>query len=853
MQKLNKWFRLVLLTFMLMNSAKNAYAQFTIVKGIVTDAETGEPLPFVNIVADTKKPFGTTSDFSGQYVLQNLEPFSRIKISYLGYKSVIRNVSPSKSQIVNISLEKEAKQLKEVTIKAEKRKYRNKDNPAVELIRLVIDNKDKNRREALDAYEVEKYEKIQFALSNISEKFKNRRYLRKFQFILENVDTTKLKGKEILPVYFLENISDVYYRNDPRFNKEELKGTRKVNFDEYFDNSGITQFMQYLYQDISIYDSRVTILTNQFTSPISDLGPVFYRYYILDTLMIDTTKCIRLGFFPRNKTDFLLQGDLYITLDGNYAVRRCDLGVSEDINLNFVKELKIVQEFNQIDTGTWMITKDELSIDFGISNNGLGIFGQRSLSYKDYRINKVREEDFYMEISPIIPDSVEGKSDEFWRDARHTELTKSEAGVIAMMDTIQKIPAFRRTMNLLVLLMAGYKDVGGFEIGPVNTFYSYNPIEGIRLRVGGRTTQKFSKRLNIETYAAYGLDDELWKYYGGLTYSLKNYVYNEFPLRVFKASYQDETKIPGQELQFVQEDNILLSIKRGDNNKLLYNKIFNFSYQHEFRSHFSVSPGFKRWEQAPAGDLFFNTFSYDGVPEMRVRSVTTTELLLNLRYAPNEQFYQGKSYRIPMYNKYPVLQFRLGAGIKGLAGGEYDYQNFAFSVFKRFYLSPIGYTDVFLEYGQILGTVPYPLLDIHRANQTFSYQLQSYNLMNFLEFISDRFVAMNVDHYFNGFIFNKLPLMKKLKLREVMTVKVLYGGISDKNRPENNPDLFKFPVKPDGTPITYTLERKPYVEASVGVANIFKLFRIDVIKRFSYLHNPTVDEFGIRGRFKFDF
>ncbi|REK48608.1 MAG: carboxypeptidase-like regulatory domain-containing protein [Bacteroidetes bacterium] len=315
MQKLNKWFRLVLLTFMLMNSAKNAYAQFTIVKGIVTDAETGEPLPFVNIVADTKKPFGTTSDFSGQYVLQNLEPFSRIKISYLGYKSVIRNVSPSKSQIVNISLEKEAKQLKEVTIKAEKRKYRNKDNPAVELIRLVIDNKDKNRREALDAYEVEKYEKIQFALSNISEKFKNRRYLRKFQFIFENVDTTKLKGKEILPVYFLENISDVYYRNDPRFNKEELKGTRKVNFDEYFDNSGITQFMQYLYQDISIYDSRVTILTNQFTSPISDLGPVFYRYYILDTLMIDTTKCIRLGFFPRNKTDFLLQGDLYITLD----------------------------------------------------------------------------------------------------------------------------------------------------------------------------------------------------------------------------------------------------------------------------------------------------------------------------------------------------------------------------------------------------------------------------------------------------------------------------------------------------------------------------------------------------------
>lgn len=839
----------ILLLLMNIHSVK---AQFTVVKGVITDAETREPLPFVNIVAEGGKGIGTTTDFSGQFVLQSINGFTKIRIQYLGYKSETRVVISGKSQVINIQLKKEAKELKEVTVKAGRRKYKNKENPAVDLIKLVIDHKKYNRREELAAYQLERYEKVQFALSNITEKFKNRRFMKNFQFVFQNIDTTKLKGKEILPMYITENITDVYYRQSPREFKEVVKGSRRVNFDEYFDNSGINNFIQYLYQDIDVYKNNFILLTNQFVSPASDVAPLFYRYYIMDTLMVDTSKCVRLAFFPRNKSDFLLQGELFITLDGNYAIRKNEMSVSPEINLNFIKELRIVQEYKQVEKGDWLISSDELSVDFGITSSGMGLFGQRYVSYKDYVLNQARPDEFYKET--IIPiDSATNRSNNFWEESRHLKLTDSEAGVIAMMDTIQKIPAFRRTMNWIMLLTAGYRDFGQFEIGPVNTFYSYNPIEGVRVRVGGRTTPKFSKRFNFETYGAYGFLDDQWKYYVGSTFALGSSIYNQFPLKWLRVSYQEETKIPGQELQFVQEDNVLLSIKRGENNKILYNKIFNMEFLQEFHSHLSYGIGFKHWEQSPAGTLFFNRQSFDGMPEYRIRHATTSEMSFNLRYAPEEQFYQGKLYRTPMYNKYPVLQARLIAAIPDLAGGEYEYQKLSFSIFKRFYISPFGYTDVLAEAGQIFGTVPYPFLEIHRANQTFSYQLQSYNLMNFLEFVSDRYVSANIDHHFNGFVFNKIPLLKKLKLREVITMKILYGTLSDRNDPDKNPNVFKFPMYENGDRLTYTLEKQPYIEASVGIANIFKLFRVDLIRRFTYLDHPVVSEFGLRGRFKFDF
>jgi hypothetical protein len=405
-------------------------------------------------------------------------------------------------------------------------------------------------------------------------------------------------------------------------------------------------------------------------------------------------------------------------------------------------------------------------------------------------------------------------------------------------------------MNIALLLLAGYSKAGPyFEIGPVNTFYSFNPVEGFRGRLGGRTTPELSRNIYLEGYAAYGFKDERWKYYIGGTYSFTNRPLLEFPVKRISANFQRDTKIPGQELQFVQEDNFLLSFKRGVNDKWLYNDIYNVDYMQEFNSHFSFKLGYKNWTQEAAGGLKYVS---EGTA-MPLKNLTTSEFSLELRWAPHEEFFQGKLYRIPMPNRYPILTLRAIAGVKGFLNGGYNYENVSMNLYKRVYLSQLGYTDVVLEGGYIFGKLPYPLLDIHRANQTYSYQLQSYNLMNFLEFVSDHYASIQIDHAFNGFFLNKVPLIKKIKLREFVSAKVLYGGLRNENMPQNSPDLLRFPVNEDGVTSTYTLQKQPYIEGSVGIGNILKFFRVDLVRRFTYLDNPNIDATGIRARFKFDF
>jgi len=325
-----------------------------------------------------------------------------------------------------------------------------------------------------------------------------------------------------------------------------------------------------------------------------------------------------------------------------------------------------------------------------------------------------------------------------------------------------------------------------------------------------------------------------------------------YPLNYLKLSYQYDTKIPGQELQFVQEDNFFLSFKRGNNDKWLYNTIFKAEYVREFSKNLSITTAFKKWKQTPTGSIVYEKAS-EGHLNV-IPDISTSEISAELRWAPHEQFYQGKVYRVPIINKYPIFKIRYVAGIKGLFNGDFSYHNLNMNIAKRFYLSQLGYTDINVEGGYIFGKVPFPLLTIHRANQTYSFQLNSYNMMNFMEFVSDHYAAANVDHYFNGFLFNKIPIIKRFKLREVITGKVLYGGVREENNPSQNASTFQFPVDiKTGLPATYALGSRPYAEVSAGIANIFKLIRVDVVKRLTYLNNPNVSSWGIRTRVKFDF
>ncbi|TDQ11357.1 DUF5686 and carboxypeptidase-like regulatory domain-containing protein [Pedobacter metabolipauper] len=847
----------VLLLFALQAFSLPGIAQNTVIKGTVTDASNKETLPYVSFVI-TGSGKGGKTDVDGNYSITLTGKdvsYTEIKFSYIGYKSQVRTIKPGVTQTISIQLQNEGMEMDEVFITAGKKaKYKNKDNPAVELIRNVIANKSKNRMEGYDYVSYQKYERMLFSMSNLSDKFKSRRVFRNYQFLFQEQDSTKIGGKNVLPVFQQEKLSDNYFRKNPEKLKTVIVADKQVNFDERFiDNKGLSTYFDRMYQDIDIYDNNISVVSNQLLSPISDGAPGFYKYFITDTIKTHNPQLVELSFTPRNKADLLFEGKIYITLDGNYAVQNAFLTVNKDINLNFVRAFEAKLDFEQNPDNRYHLSKSSLTVDFGIlKSKGAGFTGERVVSFNNYTINKPLNDTVYSGSSLVqVPDSTK-KSEAFWAINRPEALNAINAKVYNNLDTLQSIPSFRRTMNLFTLLFVGYKDFGAFEVGPVNTFYSFNDVEGFRLRLGGRTTTALSKRYFFETYAAYGFNDEKWKYFLSATYSLNNKSIYSFPQNYLRASFQRDTKIPGQELQFVQEDNFLLSFKRGENNMMLYNDFYRLDYVHEFQNHFSYAVGFRKWEQSPAGSLYFSNLT--GNNQLKtIDNISTSEVSVALRYAPKEKFYQGKLYRTPIIDKYPTFNLRYTAGIKGLVGGEYNYHNLMGSIDKRFYLSQLGYSDVTVEGGYIFGKVPFPLLDIHRANQTYAYQLNSYNLMNFLEFVSDHYASINIDHNFNGFFFNKIPLLSKLKLREVMSFKGLYGGLRDENNPNVNSAAMQFVKNDSGASITNALNSGPYIEGSVGVGNIFKVLRVDVVRRFSYLDHPLVSEWGVRARFKFDF
>ncbi|MEP7108386.1 MAG: DUF5686 family protein [Ferruginibacter sp.] len=822
----------------------------TIVKGFVKDAITMKPIQFVSIYFEGGK--GVTTGEDGSYsIVTYRDKLTTLNFSFTGYKKISRKISPGKEQTINIELELSAS-LKEVFVKTRKRgKYKNRDNPAVELIDLVIENKNKNRIKAYDFVQYQQYEKLSLSLTNKPEKLIKNRLFRNYKFILENIDSTTIEGKSLLPVYLEERLSDRFLRKNPEKDKTVILGEKKVNYGDFLDDKGISQYLKRLYADIDIYDNNITILTNQFLSPIANMGPGFYRYYIRDTVELEGIKLVKLYFTPRNPNDLLFRGTMFITLDGNYGVQKISMTISKNANLNWTKELRINQDFERSPDGRFHVIKSGMLAEFALTQNASGgVLGERTVSFKNFLTDVQAPDSVYNAKDLVEKDNPVAIKDSFWINHRHSPLTAVETKAYYNIDSLKNMRSFKRIADIALLLFSGYKSFGPWELGNTNTFYYYNPVEGLTLKMGGRTTPKFSNFIYFDNYIAYGFKDEKFKYLAAVTYSFNHKSIYSFPLNYLKVSYQYDTNIPGYELLFVNEENFLLSFKRGNNNKWLYNNYLKAEYVREFGKNISYTFGFKNWKQTPAGDIFYQNVSDNSY----VKNVTTTELSGEIRWAPNEQFYQGKNYRTPIFNKYPILKLRFVAGVKGLMKGEYNYQNISFNLEKRTYLSQLGYLDLTLESGYIFGKVPFPLLTIHRANQTYAYRLHSYNLMNFMEFVSDKYAGANLDFYFNGFFFNKIPLIKKLKLREVAGIKILYGGVREENDPVKTKDLFKFPTDNlIGQPTTFALNKGPYIEMSVGMANIFRLMRVDLVKRLSYLDNPGISIWGIRTRLRLDF
>lgn len=829
-----------------------ARAQNTIVTGTITDARTNQPLPFVT-VSFPGTSIGVNSDNNGKYRLESGKSYTQLKFSFVGYKPVIRTIIAYKEQVINVKLQSDVQTLNAVTIKSGKKtRYRNKNNPAVELIRQVIAHKDSNRMQSYDYTEYEQYEKLQFSFINVSDKFFKKALTRNYKFLYDNRDTTDLPGKSLLPVYQEEKITQTYYRKNPPKTKKIVLGEKKANVVTFVDEEGVNTYLNRMYNEIDIYSNNIFLMTNQFLSPICDEAPAFYKFFITDTIEVNHQKLVELSFTPRNGNDMLFEGLIFVTLDGKYAVQKASLSINKNINLNWVKGMQADLDYEQNPDGRYHLSKSFTKASFGLTKNGdKGIFGERTISYENYLVNKPEPDSVYAGEDLVIRNGAMNRNEQFWTKSRGRDtLTTVEANAYKNIDSLQTIPSFKHLMATINLFAVGFAQAGPVEIGPIGTFYSYDPVERSRIKIGGRTTDTFSTRYYLEGYGAYGFGDKQFKYLASAAYSLNNKSIYKFPNDYIKISDQYDVRIPGENLAFEQPDQFYNSFTRGVNNKFLYNQNYKIDYVHEFESHFSYSVEMNNWKQTPAGSLYFIN-NANGVPNT-IPNITTTDLEIGIRYAPHEQLVQGKLYRIIIPSKYPILTFDYQQNIKGLFGGQYNSQNVYGRIDKRFYLSQIGYADLTVEGSYLFGQVPFPLLDIHQANQTYGFDLDSYNLMNFLEFVSDHYADVKLDYNLNGFLLNKVPLIKKLKWREIISFKVLYGGLRDENNPALNPQLFQFPTQ-NGAPQTFTLNKQPYVEGGIGIGNIFKIFRIDLIERFTYLNNPNVSRFGVRGSAWFDF
>lgn len=836
---------IISLCFLLLVSGIATHAQkITRVKGKVVDADTKELLPFVNI-SFVGTTVGTSTDFDGFYEIESQWVSDKIVASYLGYESDTVSIVLGKKQTINFELKSAATQLGEITIKAKKKRYRRKGNPAVAFVKRAIQNKDKNRLETQDFYEYKQYDKIELDLNNITDKFRNRRAFKNFQFIFENVDTSKINGKPYLPIYMQEENSRVYYRKKPREKKEYRDAAKVSNFKKLVNDETMAQLMNMMYQDVDIYKNNIEVVGVAFVSPLSTIAPFFYHFYINDTTEVNDIRCIDLAFQPANKQNFGFKGNLFVSLDSNYTVLKVDMGITEQINLNWVSDMRVAQEFTQSGKH-WILSKDELLLDFQLSKRGVGFFGRKTSVYDDYVFNQAPDPSVWKSVEKKIDvDGLFEKDENYWEKNRPVALSKSESTVYELVDTLQTIPAFKTTLNVINFISTGFIPVGKIDIGPTNGFYSFNDVEGNRFRFGGETNLKFSKKLRLRGQLLYALGDQKWKYSSSVLYSFQNDFF-ENPQHFVSFTHQHDTNFPGQRLDFINEDNFLLSFKRGIADKMIFFTTNRLEYLKETSKNWTYHFTFEQRRERPIGTLSF-LFKENEI-QQSLSEIDITEVGLRIRWAPNEEFLQGRTYRTPLFNRYPILTLNYQYGIPELFNSDYDYHRVTLNIFKRFSFSFLGIAHLYLEGGKMFGEVPFNLMFLPRANQTYSYQTFSYNLMNFLEFVSDQYVSVNALYFMNGYLLNKIPFLRKLKWREVFTFKLLYGNVTDKNNPNLNPNLVQFPTDADGNPSTFSLSEKPYMEGSVGISNIFKIFTFDLVQRFNYLDNPQIPQlFGVSG------
>nr|WP_304650262.1 DUF5686 and carboxypeptidase-like regulatory domain-containing protein [uncultured Bacteroides sp.] len=841
------------LLFLLLGCCVSVSAQN--IQGVVTDSLTNDPIPYLSVFYEGKG-VGSITGNDGNYKVETRKGWNKLTFSAVGYVTKVVNIIPGVTKNLNVRMRPDDIMLDEVVVKPKREKYSRKNNPAVELMKKVIAHKKNNKLSENDYYQYNKYQKITMSLNDVTPEMLEKGMYKKMPFLKDQIELCEETNKFILPISVDETASQKIYRKHPKSEKTLIKGMSSTGVNELFATGDmLSTVLKDVFTDVNIYDNDIRLLQYPFISPISSSDAIsFYKFYIMDTTFVDKDKCFHLTFVPNNSQDFGFTGHLYVLADSSYTVKKCTMNLPKKSGVNFVDNMDIIQEFEQLPNGEWVLKTDDMIVEMTLMKIMQGFQIRRTTRYSDYAFDELPQQLFKRKGAEIKEADAMMRGDDFWNQYRPVPLTQTESSMDMLVKRLEQMPGFKYVIFVLKAFIENFVETGTKEhpskvdIGPVNTMISNNYIDGLRLRMSAQTTANLNPHLFLKGYYAYGFKDHRSKYMGEVEYSFnkKEYLPREFPKNSITFSYQYDVMSPTDKFLKTDKDNVFVSFKTSTVDQMSYVRNIALKYENETQFGLKTTVEMKNSKDEPTGGLAYIT---NDDRKTLIPEIQTMEASLAFRYAPGETFVNTKQRRIPVSFDAPVFTLSHTAGFKGVLGGEYNYNLTEIGLYKRFWFSSWGKIDMFVKGGAQWNKVPFPLLIMPAANLSYILQRETFNLINNMEFLNDRYASLDVSWDLNGKIFNRIPLLKKLKWREAIGFKMLYGHLTDKNNPMKHPgdsELFLFPTR-DGRPTSFVMDSKtPYMECSVGIHNIFKILHIDYVRRLNYLDHPDANKWGVR-------
>jgi len=829
--------------------------------GTVIDAENGDSIPFASVVYQGKH-IAVVSKYNGQYAIERHDGW-KLAFSAVGYKTKVITVGAKTKGRLDVQLSPDKHTLAEVTVKAKRGRYSRKNNPAVELMKKVIAAKKESNLANHDYYQYDKYEKLTVAANDITEKALESKPFSSTPWLKEHVEKCKYNGKNILPISIDETVSEINYRKHPQKKKTIILGQQSSGINDLFQTGDILNVvLKDVFTDVDLYDDQIRLLQYPFTSPIGKDAISFYRFYIEDTLKIERDSVIHLHFLPNNQMDFGFRGDIYILKDSSYHVRRCELTLPRQTSVNFVKNLRIEQDFTQLDNGEWVLTRDDMITELQFAKFLQNAIVIRTTRLSNYGFSEQPDRIFKGKRAEVRDPNAGMRSKSFWNKYRQVELTKSEDSMGNFVKNIQQIKGFKYFMIGLNALIENSIETGTpnkIDISPVNTILTRNEIDGWRSRLSLQTTANLNKRWFANAYYAHGWGSKKNYYSAALTYSFidKNYMPWEYPKRTLRIESTYDICSPSDRYLPTDKDNFLVAFKWAKIDKMTIFNRQQVAFEYEMYGGLRTTLKLKAEELEACGAMSFRKLNEPVNPDRGMHPhrefLRTTELYAELRYAPDETYINSKQRRVTINHDAPALTLSHTFGFRNVLGGEYTSNLTEAKIYQRIWLNSWGKIDMHLKAGIQWNQVPYPLLIHPVANQSYVIEEEMFSLVNNMEFLNDRYLSAMVSWDLNGKFFNRVPLIKKLKWREYIGINMLWGDLSSKNNPYHAENMHsnRLMYFPEGC---YIMDaKKPYLEMVVGIHNIFKLIHVEYVRRLTYLDLPTAEKWGIRYIFRLTF